>query len=64
MHEGSGPCSSSEVMLSTMHFKAGMDFKMSRCVCVSVCVCVCVCVCISCNKVKNIKFCPVRVIKK
>ena len=47
MHEGSGPCSSSEVMLSTMHFKAGMDFKMSRCVCVSVCVCVCVCVCVS-----------------
>ena len=60
MHEGSGACSSSEVMLSTMHFKAGMDFKMSLCVC----VCVCVCVCISYNKVKNIKFCPVRVIKK
>ena len=40
MHEGSGACSSSEVMLSTMHFKAGMDFKMSLCVCVCVCVCV------------------------
>lgn len=34
MHEGSEPCSSSEVVLSTVHFKAGMDFEMSVCMCI------------------------------
>lgn len=34
MHEGLEPRSSSEVVLSTMHFKAGMDSEMAVCMCI------------------------------